>query len=230
MNPRTEAVARLEARLGHAFDDRELLDRALTHASARGPRRKDNERLEFLGDRVLGLIIASALVGADSEAEVGDLTRRLHGLANGEACARVAQSIGLGEALRLPSGETRRGARELTSILGDACEALIAALYLELGLERTAEIVLDLWSPLMAAPHDPDEIDPKTQLQEWAAAHGRPAPAYRVLERAGPAHAPKFTLEVAVAGETPQSATAGQVRSAEKAAALALLKRLRGAA
>jgi ribonuclease-3 len=230
MSPRTEAVARLEARLGHVFADRELLERALTHASARGPRRKDNERLEFLGDRVLGLTIAAALVGADAEAEVGDLTRRLHGLANGEACARVAQAIGLGEALRLPPGETRRGARELRSILGDACEALIAALYLELGLERAAAIVLDLWAPLMAAPHDPDEIDPKTQLQEWAAAHGRPAPAYRVLERAGPAHAPQFTLEVVVEGEPPQIAIAGQVRTAEKAAALALLKHLKGVA
>jgi ribonuclease III len=230
MSPRAEAAAKLEARLGYVFADRELFERALTHASARGPRRKDNERLEFLGDRVLGLIIASALVGADAEAEVGELTRRLHGLANGEACARVAQSIGLGEALRLPSGETRRGARELSSILGDACEALIAALYLEVGLERTAEIVLDLWAPLMAAPHDPDEIDPKTQLQEWAAAHGRPAPAYRVLERTGPAHAPMFTLEVVVAGEAPQTAVAGQVRAAEKGAALALLKRLKGAA
>jgi ribonuclease III len=230
MNPRAEAIAKLEARLGHVFTDRELLERALTHASARGPRRKDNERLEFLGDRVLGLIIATALVSADAEAEVGDLTRRLHGLANGEACARVAQSIDLGEALRLPPSETRRGARELTSILGDACEALIAALYLELGLERTAEIVLDLWAPLMAAPHDPDEIDPKTQLQEWAAAHGRAPPAYRVLQRSGPAHAPKFTLEVVVDGEAPQTAAAGQVRAAEKAAALALLRRLKGAA
>jgi len=230
MSPRIEAVARLEARLGHVFADRELLERALTHASARGPRRKDNERLEFLGDRVLGLVIAAALVGADAEAEVGDLTRRLHGLANGEACARVAQAIGLGEALLLPPGETRRGARELTSILGDACEALIAALYLELGLEKAAEIVLDLWTPLMAAPHDPDEIDPKTQLQEWAAAHGRPAPAYRVVERAGPAHAPQFTVEVVIEGETHEVALAGQVRTAEKAAAFALLKRLRARA
>ena len=230
MSPRTEAVARLEARLGHVFSDRELLERALTHASARGPRRKDNERLEFLGDRVLGLTMATALVGADAEADVGDLTRRLHGLTNGEACARVAQAIGLGEALRLPPGETRRGARELSSILGDACEALIAALYLELGLERAGEIVLDIWAPLLAAPHDPDEIDPKTQLQEWAAANGRPPPAYRVLERAGPAHAPQFTLEVVVAGESPETAMAGQVRTAEKAAALALLKRLKGTA
>jgi len=230
MDPRAEAVARLEGRLGHVFADRDLIERALTHASARGPRRKDNERLEFLGDRVLGLIIASTLIGADADAEVGDLTRRLHGLVNGEACARVAQAIGLGEAMRLPPGETRRGARELGSILGDACEAVIAALYIELGLERAAEIVLDLWAPLLSAPHDPDEIDPKTRLQEWAAAHGRPPPAYRQLERKGPAHAPNFTVEVVVERETPQTATAGQLRAAEKAAALALLRRLKGAA
>jgi len=226
MNRREEAVARLETRLGHVFADRELLERALTHASARGPRREDNERLEFLGDRVLGLVVASALVGADSEASVGELTKRLHGLTNGQACARVAEQVGLGEALRLPAGETKRGARALATILGDACEALIAALYLELGLEEAAKIILRLWAPLLAEPHDAAVVDPKTVLQEWAAANGRTPPVYRVLEHTGPAHAPTFTLEVAVEGEAPEIASAGAVRIAEKAAALALLRRV----
>jgi ribonuclease-3 len=227
MNRRATAIDTLEARLGHVFADRELIERALTHASARGPRREDNERLEFLGDRVLGLVMASALVGGDGEASVGDLTKRLHGLTNGEACARVAQDIGLGEALRLPAGETKRGARALATVLGDACEALIAALYLELGLDEAAKIVLRLWAPLLAEPHDADTVDPKTVLLDWAAANGRKPPVYRVLEQTGPAHAPTFTLEVSVEGDAPEVASAGAVRVAEKAAALALLRRLK---
>ena len=227
MNRRAQAIARLEARLGHVFADRALLERALTHASARGPHREDNERLEFLGDRVLGLVVAEALLVADGEAVVGDLTKRLHGLTNGMACARVAEAIGLGDALRLPAGETRRGARAQGAILGDACEALIAALYIELGLDGAAEVLLRLWTPLLAEPHDAAVVDPKTVLQEWAAANGRQPPVYRVLERAGPAHAPRFVLEVAVDGEAPQTASAGAVRAAEKAAALALLRQVK---
>lgn len=230
MNRRAEAVARLEANLGHQFEDRELLERALTHASARGPRGEDNERLEFLGDRVLGLVIAAGLLAADGVVGVGDLTKRLHGLTNGAACARVAREIGVGEALRLPGGETRRGARELTTILGDACEALIAALYLDLGLDGAAKIVLRLWRPLLAEPHDADLVDPKTALQEWSVANGSGPPAYRVLERSGPAHAPRFRVEVSIEGAPPQSASAGAVRTAEKAAALALLRHVKGAA
>jgi ribonuclease-3 len=227
VNRRSEAIDRLEGRLGHRFKDRELLERALTHASARTRPREDYERLEFLGDRVLGLIIASALFEDDGDADVGVLTRRLHSLTNGLACARVARDIGLGDALRLPAGETRRGARVLDTILGDACEALIAALFLELGINETSEVVVRLWAPLLAEPLDPDAIDPKTILQEWAAANGRGPPVYRILERTGPAHAPQFTLEAQVAGTAPETASASAVRTAEKAAALALLRRLR---
>ncbi|MGH7023533.1 MAG: ribonuclease III family protein, partial [Caulobacteraceae bacterium] len=146
---------------------------------------------------------------------------------NGAACARVARQIGLGEALRLPGGETRRGARGLATILGDACEALIAALYLELGLDDAARIVLRLWTPLLAEPHDAARDDPKTVLQEWAAAAGRSPPVYSVLQRSGPAHAPRFLVEVSVEGEPSETASAGAVRAAEKAAALALLKRVK---
>lgn len=227
MSRRSEAIDRLESRLGHRFRDRELLEQALTHASARSRKRGDNERLEFLGDRVLGLIIAASLMDDDVEAEVGVLTRRLHGLTNGQACARVARSISLGEALRMPAGETRRGARALDTILGDACEALIAALYLEMGLTDAKTIVLRLWSTLMAEPLDADLVDPKTILQEWAAANGRGSPVYNILERTGPDHAPRFTLEARIVGEAPETASANAVRVAEKAAALALLRRLR---
>ena len=156
------------------------------------------------------------------------LTRRLHGLVNGQACARVARSIGLGEALRMPDGETRRGARALDTILGDACEALIAALYLEFGLTETTAIVLRLWSPLMSEPHEAEVVDPKSILQEWAAAHGPRSAGLSAFssDRARTTRL-MFTLEARVEGEAPEMASATAVRAAEKAAALALLRRLR---
>jgi ribonuclease-3 len=224
---RAEAIQRLEYQLGHRFHDRTLLERALTHASARGRARSDNEKLEFLGDRVLGLIIAAALAEENRDADVGVMSRRLHSLTNGPACARVAKSAGVGDALRMAAGETRRGARSLDTILGDACEALIAALFLELGFVETSKIVLRLWSPLLAERMDADVVDPKTVLQEWAAANGRDPPGYRVIDKVGPDHAPMFTVEASIQGEPPENARASAVRAAEKAAALALLRRLR---
>jgi ribonuclease-3 len=230
MNRRAQAIAALEGRLGHVFHDRDLLERALTHASVASGARKtgDNERLEFLGDRVLGLIIAEHLAAADESASAGDLTKRFHGLVSGAACATVARDLNLGDALRLPGGETRRGARDHETIIADACEAMIAALYLELGLTGTAAIVLNLWAPLISAPRDPDAANPKSELQEWAAASGKPAPRYRVVARTGPDHAPLFTLEAEVEGVEPAVAEGGSVRAAEKAAALILLRRARG--
>ena len=230
MNRRARAVSDLEARLGHVFADRALLEQALTHASVRAGGAANNERLEFLGDRVLALIIAEALSAREPAASEGELTIRFQGLVKGEACARVARDIGLGDALRLPPGEAKRGAREQTRILGDTCEALIAALYLELGLDAAKPIILALWASLLDEPHDRTLIDPKTELQEWAAAQGRGAPAYRVVERSGPAHQPLFVVEVAVGGESMQTASGGTVRAAEKAAALKLLLEARGQA
>ena len=229
MNKRAQAIAELQARLGHTFADQALLERALTHASAGSGARKpaDNERLEFLGDRVLGLVIAQGLCAQDDLANAGDLSKRLHTLVSGEACAGVARDIGLGEALRLPLGEAKRGARDHSAILADACEALIAALFLELGLEGVRPILLGLWRDRLEAPHDPAVANPKSELQEWAAASGRPAPVYRVLSRTGPDHQPRFTLEASIDGETPEIAYGGSVRAAEKAAAFGLLRRLR---
>jgi ribonuclease-3 len=139
----------------------------------------------------------------------------------------VARDLGLGEALRLPPGETRRGAREQDAILGDACEALIAALYLELGLDGATSYVRRLWAPQLERPLDRAAANPKSELQEWAAARGLPVPVYRQLARAGPDHAPAFTMEACVAGKAPERAEAGSRRAAEKAAALALLRRVR---
>jgi ribonuclease-3 len=142
----------------------------------------------------------------------------------------VAREIDLGEALRLPHGEAKRGARDHGAILADACEAVIAALFIELGLEGARPIVLDLWASLLEAPHDPATANPKSELQEWAAANGKSAPVYRVLSRSGPDHEPLFTLEASIDGETPEIARGGSVRAAEKIAALGLLQRVRGGA
>ena len=226
---RAVAIGVLEENLGHRFVDRSLLERALTHASASLGAKKlpDNERLEFLGDRVLGLIIADALVTDDPEATAGSLSKRLAGLVNRGACARVARAVGLGDALRLQGGETRRGGRDHETILADGCEAMIAALYFELGLESTARIVLTLWAPLIDEPVDPMAANPKSELQEWAAANGRGAPAYRLVSRTGPDHQPIFTVEVAVEGESPATGQGGALQTAEKTAALNLLLRQR---
>lgn len=229
MNRRAKAIGELQSRLGHVFADQGLLEQALTHASAGSGARKtpDNERLEFLGDRVLGLVIAEALCERDPLADAGEMSKRLHDLVSGEACAGVAREIGLGEALRLPVGEARRGARDHSAILADGCEALIAALYLELGLEGARPILLDLWEARLETPHDPTTANPKSELQEWAAANGRPAPVYRVVSRSGPDHQPQFTLEVSIEGDVSEVARGGSVRAAEKAAALGLLRRVR---
>jgi len=229
LNRRQAAILALEGRLKHSFADRELLERALTHASAGNGTGKfaDNDRLEFLGDRVLGLVMAEHLVRADHGADSGDLSKRFHVLVSRDACARVARSVGLGEALRLQGGESRRGGRDHDTILADGCEALIAALYLEKGLPAAADLILALWEPLLDEPQDQAAANPKSELQEWAAALGRTPPAYRIVSRVGPDHQPAFTVEVSLDGASPAIATAGSVRAAEKAAALTLLKRER---
>jgi len=231
MDRRAAAVAELERRLGHVFADRALIDRALTHASVgQGARKQpDYERLEFLGDRVLALAIAGELMAREPGADAGALSKQLHVLVSGPACARVARSLKLGDALRLPGGETRRGARTQDTILADACEAVIGALFEEAGFDAARGAVLRLWAPLLDEPVDPVSANPKSELQEWAAAEGRPPPAYRLVDRAGPDHAPLFTVEVAVEGGAPERAVGGSRQAAEKAAALALLLRERSA-
>jgi ribonuclease-3 len=224
MDKRAVAIADLETRLDHCFEDRALLERALTHASVGGGV-ADNERLEFLGDRVLGLVMAEALSARDPKADAGALSKRLHVLVNRDSCAEVGRALGIGPALRLPGGETRRGARDQARFLADACEAVIGAMYLDAGLDVARERVLALWDELLESPHDERTANPKSRLQEWAAAAGRGAPAYRLVSRDGPDHAPVFTVEASVPGAAPASAQAGSRQAAEKAAALALLER-----
>jgi len=224
LDRRAAAVAELEGRLGHTFADRALLERALTHASVGSA--PDNDRLEFLGDRVLALVISEELLARDEAAGAGPLSKRLHLLVARDSCADVARALGIGPALRLPGGETRRGAREQSGILADACEAVIGALYVEAGLDVARERVLAWWREMIESPHDERSANPKSRLQEWAAAAGLGAPTYRPVSREGPDHAPVFTVEAQVAGAEPVRASAGSRQGAEKAAALALLEQL----
>ena len=213
-NIRAEAVEALQVRLGHRFADPTLLERALTHAS-----------VGQTPDRVLGLCIAEALLERYPVAPEGDLSKRLNALVSGATCAGVARALGLGAALRMAGGETRNGLRDNDTVLGDACEGLIAALYLDAGLGRTTEIVRALWAEAMARVDTVGVLNPKSQLQEWAAAKKRSAPVYRVVGRTGPDHAPEFTVEVEVSGLPGVAAVGGSRQAAETAAALALLQR-----
>ncbi len=221
----------MKARLGYAFHDDKLLDRALTHASVGGVggrNVRDNEVLEFIGDRVIGLLAAERLAGLDAKAVEGDLAVRLNALVSREACARVARGAGMGPALRLSPSESKTGGRDKDSILAGACEAVMAAIYQDAGLEAAREVFLDLWSGLFDEVGAAGARDPKTALQEWAQARGKPLPTYAVTDRSGPDHAPTFTVAVEVAGLVPVLAQGRSRQEAEKAAAARLLARASG--
>src|SRR5258708_2318171 len=194
MNARAAAVEELERRIGHVFADRALLERALTHASVAGqaPQALSNERLEFLGDRVLNLIVAEELMVRSPDAAEGELTKTFHKLVNVEACAEAAGRMGLADALRFGAGAGKLGMRQNVRVVGDACEALIAALYLDAGFELTRATVLRFWVEAFESLDAPGRRDAKTLLNEWAMARGAPPPVYRVLSQAGPDHAPVF--------------------------------------
>jgi len=187
--------------------------------------RPDNQRLEFLGDRVLGLAMAEALLSADSTASEGQLAPRYNALVRKETCADVAREIGLGDVLRLGRSEMMSGGRRKDALLGDALEAVIAAVYLDAGFEAAQAVVLGLWGERIAAV-DADSRDAKTALQEWAQARGLPPPVYLEQGRIGPDHQPVFTVEVRLENGAAESAAAGSKRQAEQAAAKALLARM----
>ncbi|KAA8608214.1 ribonuclease [Salipiger aestuarii] len=224
---RSAEITALEERLGHRFDTPDRLRRALTHSSMSSPGREDNQRLEFLGDRVLGLVMAEALLGSDRHASEGLLAPRFNALVRKETCAEVAREIDLGAALKLGRSEMMSGGRRKMALLGDAMEAVIAAVYLDAGFDTAKAMILRLWGNRIAQVEE-DARDPKTSLQEWAQARGMPPPAYVEVGRTGPDHAPVFTIEARLAnGETAQ-ATAGAKRKAEQHAAAALLAKLGG--
>lgn len=211
--------------IGHTFRDPELLLRAVTHASMSSPTRGDNQRLEFLGDRVLGLTMADALYGADKKAAEGTLAPRFNALVRKEACADVARQIDLGKVLKLGRSEMISGGRRKEALLADAMEAVIAAVYLDAGFEVARDLVLRLWGDRVHTV-DADARDPKTALQEWAQARKQTPPKYVEMKREGPDHAPVFTIEVRLESGESEQAQAPSKRNAEQTAAKALLKRL----
>ena len=218
--------AEIEEKLGHRFRDRQLLARALTHASASS--RFSNERLEFLGDRVLGLVVAEMLFNHYPDDSEGLLAVRYNALVRGEACAAAAEAAGLSSHVLLAASEAASGGRKKTAILGGLCEAVIAALYLDGGLERARDFIRRTWADAFAQLGT-DMRDPKTMLQEWAQARGRAsrgAPVYRLVTREGPDHAPRFVVEVSVSGEGSETGEGRTKQEAQQSAARAMLARL----
>jgi len=222
---RSAEIAALEQRLGHRFADPERLRRALTHSSMSAPGREDNQRLEFLGDRVLGLVMAEALLSEDRGASEGQLAPRFNALVRKEACAEVAREIDLGAALKLGRSEMMSGGRRKMALLGDAMEAVIAAVYLDAGFGTAKALVLRLWGDRIARVEE-DARDAKTSLQEWAQARGMAPPSYTEVAREGPDHAPVFTIEARLEIGAAARATAGSKRKAEQQAASGLLDKV----
>ena len=211
--------------LGHRFHDQQLLAEALTHSSAAGVAGTQSyERLEFLGDRVLGLVIATLLLSGFPDEAEGDLARRHAALVRREALVRVADTIDLGRHLNLAPGESD-ATRDQLSLRADALEAVIGALYLDGGLQAASGFIERLWAPLVAEDAQPPR-DAKTSLQEWAQARGLPLPRYEVVARAGPDHAPDFTVRVTVEGRAPAEANGRSKRTAEQEAAARLMAQI----
>lgn len=212
-------------RLGYRFNDEDLLIRSLTHASIASNQRPDNQRLEFLGDRVLGLVIATALLKADGAAREGQLAPRYNALVRKETCAEIAREIGLGDVLKLGRSEMKSGGRRKDALLGDAMEAVIAAVYADSGFGEAEALVLRLWQDRINTVED-DARDPKTSLQEWAQARGHPPPDYIETDRQGPDHAPVFTIRAQLENGESADASASSKRAAEQAAAQMLLDKV----
>ncbi|WP_026606385.1 ribonuclease III [Methylocapsa acidiphila] len=217
-------VGALEARIGHRFADRGLINAALTHMSAvNGSRRETYQRLEFLGDRVLGLVISEMLYESFPSAEEGELSRRLADLVRKETCAEVALEWGTQAFIRLGESERQEDFTK-TAILGDICESIIGAIFLDAGYAAAKGVVREAFEARMRSPRRPLR-DPKTALQEWAQARGLPTPLYREIGRSGPDHAPEFTIAVEIQGFTPAVARGSAKRLAEQSAAADFISR-----
>jgi ribonuclease-3 len=219
----------LEERIGYRFKDLTLRDSALTHISAlKGARNRgaSYQRLEFLGDHVLGLVISDLLYRAFPKADEGELSRRLADLVRKETCAEIACSINLGSAIHLGSSEANAGGRKRPAILADVCESLIGGVYLDGGYPAAEALVAKLWEVRMQATAPPLR-DPKTVLQEWAQARGLPTPVYREVGRTGPDHDPVFRVAVQLPNFAPAEGTARSKRAAEQSAAAAMMTRER---
>jgi ribonuclease-3 len=219
----------LEDRIGYHFADKTLIERALTHISAisgGAHKRGDSyQRLEFLGDHVLGLVVSDMLYREFARANEGELSRRLADLVRKETCADVAREMDIGPALRLGSSESHAGGRLRATILADACEALIGAVFLDGGYQAAEDCVMRFWKERMLRPLRPLR-DAKTMLQEWAQARGLPTPAYRELARTGPHHDPEFRVAVTLPDQPPAEGLGSSKRAAEQAAATEMLARV----
>ncbi|CFX42259.1 Ribonuclease 3 [Candidatus Filomicrobium marinum] len=216
----------LETALGYKFKSHDLLRCALTHSSARSvdADTDDNERLEFIGDRVLGLVMAELLGETMPTAREGDLARRFNQLVRRETCATVARQINLGRYLILSPSESDNGGRDKDTILADAMEALLAAIFLDGGFPKARATVRSLWEPQCRQPSCSDQ-DAKSALQEWAQGRGMPLPRYVEISRTGPDHAPVFIAEVQIDGTEPGRGEGPSKRAAEQAAASSVLQR-----
>ncbi len=216
----------LQERLGYTFKNRALLEKAVVHASARERKRQaeDNERLEFLGDRVLGLTIAELLYGEFPKAPEGELARRFNRLVRKETCALVSKHMDLGNHLVLSQSEQSAGGTENINILGDACEAVLGAVFIDGGFASSRELILRFWKPLLLNAEE-IPIDPKTALQEWAQGNHLKLPRYVEVSRTGPDHEPTFVMQVVVERIEPQQGSGSSKRLAEREAAAALLIR-----
>jgi ribonuclease-3 len=226
---KTAALNSLETRIGHKFAKRAGLVTALTHVSALNPAKRNRadsyQRMEFLGDHVLGLVVSDMLFKAFPKADEGELSKRLADLVRRETCAEVARALGLAEDIKLGAvGNPAAAARLRESVLGDICEAVIGAIYLDGGHPAAAAFVERHWTERMHKHRRPMR-DAKTALQEWAQSKGLPTPVYREVERTGPHHDPQFRVAVSLPGLDPAEGLGGSKRAAEKSAALAMLAR-----
>lgn len=212
----------LQAALGYDFKDIGLLRQALMHSSATEKRLKSNERMEFLGDRVLGLVLAEMLLDTYPAEEEGEISYRFTSLAQRDALATVAGLIGLAQHLTLSNGENLTGGRENPGMLADAVEAVLAAIYQDGGLEPARAFIVAHWSPMMRENRRPPK-DPKTTLQEWAQGRGLGLPSYQVVAQEGPDHQPNFRVEATLSGQNPALGEGNNKRAAEQAAAEAML-------
>lgn len=224
-DPKTErdiALTVFQGRLGYYFSNPDTLDRALTHSS-RGI--ENYERLEFLGDRVLGLVIAEILYRCFPFEKEGSLARRHSALACTETLAKIARDLDVPGIVIASSAELASGGNKQDNLLADCMEAIIGAIFIDKGYVPCQEVITSLWGDRIYTLSQPP-VDSKTALQEWAQARGLPIPAYEIIERSGPDHAPQFKIRVTLQGIEPVEAVGGTRRTAEKQVAQVMLDNL----
>jgi ribonuclease III len=224
MNKASKApMAQLSERLGYSFRDVDLLEQALTHGSS-SRKAKDYERLEFLGDRVLSLVIADALFRNHAKEKEGKLAARHSAVVKGDVCADVGEAMGLGDFIKVGDTEKRTGVNRMRSVLGDVVEALIGAIYIDGGLDAAREVVLKFWRATLERPNTAEK-DAKTFVQEWVLSKALPLPRYELAGRQGPEHRPQFTVRLTVEKHPPVEGTGSTKQTAEMSAATTFIQR-----